>query len=444
MASPSLAYLYQLQNTNYQTLNSLSFHAATVDDDDSGLTASQLSSLTTAGKAVLSYLSIGEAESYRSYWKQEWNTHPPEFFVDQNPDWGSTRVKFWDAEWQSIVIARAVAMAKEGYSGLSLDVVDVYTVQAVREAYHGSSTVEQEMIKFVSAISEATKAINPAFKIIPNSGLQLLTVNPENPASATNTAYLAKIDGVLSETTFKMPDGSTPTWSEWNQQYLDHVVAAGKTVIAIDYPASETAQQSFITQAAAKGYIPFVGNRNLDGIDSTNYEVAGKVAPGELAKLTGGETPTTPPTEVAGLTLVGTHKANTLTGGEGEDTISGLKGNDTLRGNGGKDTLDGGNGNDSLTGGAGDDVLSGGAGRDLFIFGAGSGDDVIQDFSGAGKAAGDLIQLSTALYASKAEILAHISYAGGNAVIDLGGGDSITLANITAGALTGDDFVLVA
>src|SRR5688572_15934169 len=123
--SDTLAYIYQLQNISYQTLSSLKFKIAVVDDDATGLTASQITNLESSGKNVFTYLSVGEAEDYRSYWQDSWDSNPPDFLLGQNPDWGSHYVKFWDPAWQKIVIDRAVEMAKEGYGGVVLDVVDV-------------------------------------------------------------------------------------------------------------------------------------------------------------------------------------------------------------------------------------------------------------------------------------------------------------------------------
>ena len=47
-----------------------------------------------AGRKVIAYLSIGEAEDYRAYWKSAWRTNPPTFLLGENPEWkGNYRVK---------------------------------------------------------------------------------------------------------------------------------------------------------------------------------------------------------------------------------------------------------------------------------------------------------------------------------------------------------------
>ncbi|WP_058754133.1 glycosyl hydrolase [Sphingomonas endophytica] len=187
-----------------------------------------------------------------------------------------------------------------------------------------------------------------------------------------------------------------------------------------------------------------------------------------------------------------------LYGGTGSDTLYGGDGNDLLDGGTGADVMEGGNGNDTyyvdhvgdriveyvagglggvdtviasidwtlganlenltlagtavsatgnaqdnvirgnalnnvITGGAGNDTLYGGAGADRFVFADGSGKDVIADF-----ARGDRIDL-TAYGFDHAPTVTNVQ---GGSLIDLGHGDSILVAGITADHLsfTGGSF----
>ncbi len=282
----TLAFFDQMNGVDYQFLSSTNFQLGIVDPDSSGLTSSQISSLQSSGKTLIGYLSIGEAENFRSYWQSSWNTSPPSFLMGQNPNWpGDYNVKYWDPAWQNIAINQAVDMAKAGYNGIMLDVVDAYTVSNVAAADGGITNARADMVKFVEAISAATKAINPNFKIIQNNALDLLTVNPDDPTTATNTAYLSHIDGVLAEETFY--NGNSPaSWSSWNVQYLEHAVAAGKDVLTIDYPTSTSAQQSAISQSIADGFVPFIGTLNLDSVPSVNAQIPAALSTNALTELT--------------------------------------------------------------------------------------------------------------------------------------------------------------
>ncbi|MFN3721690.1 MAG: M10 family metallopeptidase C-terminal domain-containing protein [Paracoccaceae bacterium] len=138
--------------------------------------------------------------------------------------------------------------------------------------------------------------------------------------------------------------------------------------------------------------------------------------------------------------IEGEGNADQLYGGVGNDSIFGGQGVDLLDGGAGADQLYGGTESDTLTGGGGNDTLFGGAGADRFVFAAGSGADVIGDFSPT--TAGEIIALvGIAGIGSYADVLAATSASGGNTVINLGGGNSITLINVAPTALSADDFV---
>ena len=88
--------------------------------------------------------------------------------------------------------------------------------------------------------------------------------------------------------------------------------------------------------------------------------------------------------------LIGNQAANTLHGGAGADVLDG---------EGGADRLEGGAGSDRLAGAGGADVLVGGTGADVFVFRGTAespcrGGDRLAGFEGAGRAAGDRIDLA--------------------------------------------------
>src|SRR5262245_36247568 len=78
-------------------------------------------------KLIVSYLSIGEAEDYRSYWKSSWNSNPPAFLSASNPEWPDNfKVKYWDPAWQKIMFDYVDDIIAAGFNGLYLDIVDAY------------------------------------------------------------------------------------------------------------------------------------------------------------------------------------------------------------------------------------------------------------------------------------------------------------------------------
>lgn len=145
-------------------------------------------------------------------------------------------------------------------------------------------------------------------------------------------------------------------------------------------------------------------------------------------------------------TCNGGQGADWVVGGQGADTLYGDAGNDIVYGNIGADACYGGAGDDIVRGGQDDDLvygedgndwlsgdrasdtITGGGGADIFYGFSGTALDYVTDFS---IVQGDRIQLAPgSTYALRQD--------GANAVIDLGQGDQIVLADIQASSLTGN------
>lgn len=83
----------------------------------------------------------------------------------------------------------------------------------------------------------------------------------------------------------------------------------------------------------------------------------------------------------------------------------------------------------------GDHVFNAGSGNDMFTFYKHTGHTTIQDFDG-----NDMLNISWKIYSSAEQALSHVQYSGGNAIIPLDKGNSITLAGVTDHSLTASDF----
>ena len=130
-----------------------------------------------------------------------------------------------------------------------------------------------------------------------------------------------------------------------------------------------------------------------------------------------------------------------LFGDDGDDTLFGRDGNDVLEGGAGDDVLFGNLGRDTITGGMGADTIVGNGGNDTFIFTPGDDADTINNFVAGGSH--DAIDVSAmgGMFSTFNEILAATTTVGGNAVIDFGGGDTITIVGVTEAQLTAGDFI---
>lgn len=123
-------FIHAVTATNYDLLIMDLFFT-----DGSTFTASEINELknkANGGKRlVISYMSIGESEDYRYYWQASWNTAKPAWMDAENPDWpGNFKVKYWHAEWQSIIYGNDGSYLKKildaGFDGVYLDIIDAF------------------------------------------------------------------------------------------------------------------------------------------------------------------------------------------------------------------------------------------------------------------------------------------------------------------------------
>ena len=118
-------YYQALRNTNYDLL------LIEVSHNNVFFTKEQIEELKikdNGGKRiVIAYLSIGEAEDYRFYWKKKWNKKKPNWIVKENENWeGNYIVKYWSPEWKNIIKKYQKKLDEIGVDGYLLDTVDTY------------------------------------------------------------------------------------------------------------------------------------------------------------------------------------------------------------------------------------------------------------------------------------------------------------------------------
>lgn len=82
-------------------------------------------------RLLIAYMSIGEAENYRYYWKKGWRNGTPSFIYRKNPDWpGNYKVFYWDPEWKNIITGNPDSYTQKildaGFDGVYLDIIDAF------------------------------------------------------------------------------------------------------------------------------------------------------------------------------------------------------------------------------------------------------------------------------------------------------------------------------
>ena len=84
-----------------------------------------------AKRLVLAYMNIGEAESYRYYFKSGWREGNPPFLgapISDDPD--RHHIRYWHSEWQKLMSGNtrsyAYGIVAQGFDGIVIDGVDAY------------------------------------------------------------------------------------------------------------------------------------------------------------------------------------------------------------------------------------------------------------------------------------------------------------------------------
>jgi cysteinyl-tRNA synthetase, unknown class len=272
---PSTTWFLQLQEIDLKDVRQQSVDIVVIDpskrgDGDSAgfWSLQELQEVQRSGKMVLAYLSVGEAEDYRDYWKKSWSQDPPNFLWKANAKSGypdNYLVKYWDEEWHEIVLERTRRLVKMGFDGVYLDKIDAFEDWQDADSNMDVELLELEMVKLVESVGAAGRdeAHGRPFSLFVQNGWSLW--------SHSNMSEI--IDGVGVEEYslgWEGEDGrSTP---QDVRTEMERAVNLGKAhnwkVLVIDYPgqdASSSERLAAETSARRLGALSAQLPRALDG-----------------------------------------------------------------------------------------------------------------------------------------------------------------------------------
>ena len=128
------------------------------------------------------------------------------------------------------------------------------------------SFYRQKMRQFVIDLSQYSKSVKPQFKIIPQNGIQLCTIDGEI-TSVPSRNYLNAIDGISQEGLFygyENDDLVTPqSISTHFKSYLNISKNQGKTILITDYCSAESNITSSYFENDQLGYVSFSANQRF-------------------------------------------------------------------------------------------------------------------------------------------------------------------------------------
>ena len=222
-----------------------------------------------AGRKVVAYISIGEAEDYRSYWQPEWGSGgkrmaaAPAWLGIENPEWkGNYQVKYWNAEWQKLMLAAIDDAMGRGFDGVYLDIVDGFqTYEQGADNYlddrmnpETKQTYRRDMVDWMKAIAARARAKNPAALVIPQNGSQL----------AAHKDFVEVISAQGIEDLFT--NGKKLQPASHTDEILGHLktlASAKKPVLLIEYPKTPERQALSKKLAEENGFVWLVTDRQL-------------------------------------------------------------------------------------------------------------------------------------------------------------------------------------
>ena len=222
-----------------------------------------------AGRKVVAYLSIGEAEDYRSYWQSDWVSNgkrtaaAPAWLGIENPEWkGNYQVKYWNAQWQKLMLAAIDDAMERGFDGVYLDIVDGFeTYEQGADGYlddrmnpETKQTYRRDMVDWVKAIAARARAKNPVALVIPQNGSQL----------AAHKDFVEVISAQGIEDLFT--NGKKLQPASHTDEILGHLkllASEKKPVLLIEYP--KTPEQKALSKKLAEenGLVWLVTDRQL-------------------------------------------------------------------------------------------------------------------------------------------------------------------------------------
>ncbi|MBU4179736.1 MAG: endo alpha-1,4 polygalactosaminidase [Actinobacteria bacterium] len=229
---------------------------------------------TGGNKIVVCYIDVGEAESYRWYWRDGWKVGDPEWIVAPDPDgWDENYpVAFWDEEWKGIMREAIDGIIEDGYDGIYLDWLEVYSFEPVADAAAAEGLdARDELVEFVRELADHAHSRKPGFLFIAQNAAELGSI-PE---------YVGLFDAIAQEAIWYDgggdPDsgeteGDVPVDPELTDEYLGALALwrkAGKQVFDVEYAEEPVNTKRAYRLGEDHGFKTYVTLRPLEALTGT-------------------------------------------------------------------------------------------------------------------------------------------------------------------------------
>jgi cysteinyl-tRNA synthetase len=267
---------YQLQGVNFDWLAASPHDLLVIDlwhgdGPDGAYSADDIRRLRerkgARDRIVLAYMSIGEAETFRDYWRWQWGgrwySRPlgwlfaPSWIGPENREWrGNFAVRYWDPAWQRLIVGPGGYLERivaAGFDGVYLDKVDASTESIAQ----GRPSARDDMRDLVRRIAGKGRTARPGFLVVVQNGEELLT----------DPAYVALIDGVGKEDL--LYSRTSPRTGNPEEEVAERIAmlapatGAGRTVLAVEYLDDPARIATARRRLEGLGFVPYFADRLL-------------------------------------------------------------------------------------------------------------------------------------------------------------------------------------
>lgn len=194
--------------------------------------------VTSFNSCTYAYLSLGEVNSFRSYFDDLKNNNK---LLEKNHIWDSYLIKF-DSFWEELVLKTIIPnIIKSGYDGIMIDTIDTII--------YNKTTSKENLKEFINSIKE----IYPNFKIMVNRAFEII-----NDLS---------VDSILLESTISTHDFETKEYLLHEEPHNIEVKDSIKCYSVDYWHINDNKMIDKIRSVAIqKGYTPLVTDIKLQEI----------------------------------------------------------------------------------------------------------------------------------------------------------------------------------
>ena len=222
-------------------------------------------------RLIIAYLSIGESEDNRYYWKAEWNRKRPAWMGAESKEWkGNYLVKYWEPIWQRFIYGTPDSYVDRilaaGFDGFYVDRADAYY------RFGDTKQARDSMADFLVKLSAYIRSKQPNAGIMMQNAEELLD-RPNVVAAIDAIAKEDLIYGITHREELNKKDDI-----DYSTKLLKDSQKAGKAIFVVEYLKNPKNIEDAKRRMADLGFVLYYGPRGLFEIAAGPG--AGNITPG--------------------------------------------------------------------------------------------------------------------------------------------------------------------